>query len=125
MTDLLTEIEGDTPAQPRGIWIVAIHESGHAVAGCVQNPGCVDEVCLAAGRDAGGYARADYCTTRHPSADDLKRLIIITLAVRAAEEEIVGTPTSGVGGGPGSNLSKATCLAVEIYTSLGLDEAGS
>jgi ATP-dependent Zn protease len=124
MADLMTEIEGDAPVIPRDLWIAAIHEAGHAVAAAVQHPGCLAEICLASRGDAGGHTQGNYNRSRYPSANDLRKLIVMTLAGRASEEELAGTPTSGAGGGPGSDLSIATSLAVDIYTNLGLDKSG-
>jgi ATP-dependent Zn protease len=123
--DLTREIEGDAPVIPRDLWIAAIHEAGHAVAAAVQHPGCLEEVCLASRGDAGGHTRGTYSSSRYPSADDLRGRVIVTLAGRAAEEEIAGKATSGAGGGTGSDLATATALALEVHTSLGLDEAGN
>ena len=45
------------------------------------------------------------------------------LAGRAAEEIVLGQPSSGAGGNGGSDLAQATRLAATASTALGLDDA--
>ena len=59
---------------------------------------------------------------QHTVASARRRLVFI-LSGRAAEEVLLGVPSSGAGGGPNSDLARATALAVEMVTSMGLDPA--
>ena len=58
----------------------------------------------------------------HLSALDVCRHLAFLLAGRAAEEVIIGHPSSGAGGGPTSDLALATRFAVTAAAALGLDE---
>ena len=51
---------------------------------------------------------------------DIDQLLITTLAGRAAEELVLGQVSSGSGGGPDSDLARATMLATTAITALGL-----
>jgi cell division protease FtsH len=54
---------------------------------------------------------------------DIDCLLTILLAGRAGEEIILGTPSSGAGGGTESDLAQATLAATSAITALGLGGA--
>ncbi|QRM36233.1 hypothetical protein JO965_47595 (plasmid) [Microvirga sp. VF16] len=56
------------------------------------------------------------------SRADVERLVLVALAGRAAEEEILGSATSGAGGSSRSDLAIATALLASARASLGLGE---
>ncbi len=55
---------------------------------------------------------------------DLQQHLIILLAGRAAEEEVLGVASSGAGGQYGSDLERATWLAVTADTAFGFAAGG-
>ena len=93
----------------------AIHEAGHAVT--------AHALCLAPGKrlylsgHGGGYdaPRADTLTYKTAEAE-----LAMILAGRAAERLILGSASSGAGGGAQSDLAQATELAFEMEYSFGL-----
>ncbi|RBI85628.1 hypothetical protein DRV85_07815 [Rhodosalinus halophilus] len=50
--------------------------------------------------------------------------LLVLLACRAAERLVLGAPSAGAGGGPTSDLARATRLAMLIEGSSGLGEGG-
>lgn len=120
LLDLLTEIGGDDGRNAADLRLAAVHEAGHAVAVCVLDPGGLGFVSLQeAGSIGGRTSVAASSGVLRPG--DVHRRLIVLLAGRAAEEEILGVPSSGAGGGPQSDLAKATGLAALAVASLGLD----
>ncbi|CAH2603446.1 Cell division protein FtsH [Rhodovastum atsumiense] len=124
LDDLLAEISGMESRAPKDLWIAAVHEAGHAVAISVLRPGTLKGVSLRAGNGKGGFTDAEMAQSTHLCEADLKRQLMILLAGRAAEEELLGFASSGAGGEHESDLARATWLAVIADTALGLTEAG-
>ena len=122
LSDLLDEIGGEDGRSSADRRLVAIHEAGHAVAICVLAPGSLEAVSLRPSHGVGGATSA-VRSFAYVSAADVRRTLIIRLAGRAAEEVILGQPSSGAGGSADSDLAVATGLSTSAATSLGLDDA--
>ncbi len=54
--------------------------------------------------------------------DSFNGLLAVSLAGRAAEEELLGCVSAGAGGSPDSDMGKATTLALAMETELGFGE---
>jgi cell division protease FtsH len=119
--DLLAEIGGQDGRSPADLWRAAVHEAGHAVACCTMAPGSLQVVSLRVGAGAGGSTFA-VRSSRLLLAEDIRQTLIIRLSGRAAEEAILGSPSSGSGGDWESDLAAATELATAAATTMGLDE---
>ncbi len=120
LSDLAAEIDGEETRGVEQLRIDATHEAGHAVAICTLFPGVLEAVSL---RNADGQAGRTLSSTmegRVVSAGDIHARIVCMLAGRAAEEVMCGAPTAGAGGGPDSDLGKATWLAATAAASFGL-----
>lgn len=101
----------------RDAYRVALHECGHAVVGAALRLGAVHR--LALGRRGGGMAYVDPIPGSVPLSrlrDEIARL----LAGRAAEAVVLGTVSTGAGGGRSSDLAHATALATGIHARYGL-----
>ena len=118
--DLAAEISGSGEETEHDRWTAAVHEAGHAVAACVLRPGSLEGVSLRGGSDRGGRAMLRSFGS-YPSADDMHARVVMTLSSRAAEEVLMGRPSSGSGGGPGSDLALATMFAASAVTAFGFD----
>ena len=121
LADIMLELGGVEERSPAELRRVAVHEAGHAVATCVLSPGTLQAVTLQATGSAGGSTRW-LQPDRFYLADDIQRHLIQFLAGRAAEEVLLGQPSSGAGGKGGSDLAQATRLAANASTALGLDD---
>lgn len=110
-TELLTEDER---------WRAAIHEAGHAVVACELLPGAIEALALRGGADLG----ATFGMRMRPVfvAEDVRQRLTFLLAGRAAEEVLLGHPSSGAGGEFGSDLAVATKLATIAEAALGLGQ---
>jgi cell division protease FtsH len=86
---------------------MAVHESGHAVAGCDLAPRTLSAISLRKTGDIEGITKV-FGTGNHFSASDSRRRLVIKLAGRAAEEILLGQRTAGPGGGIRSDLATAT-----------------
>ncbi|RJK92697.1 AAA family ATPase, partial [Paracoccus aestuarii] len=95
---------------------VAVHEAGHAVMLHQTRRGRITGARI--GMTGGHVAVEDLplLDTRAGLEDQLA----CCLAGRAAEELILGAPTTGAGGGAASDLGRATQLAAEIERGYGL-----
>jgi hypothetical protein len=120
LADLLSEIGGSDERNPWELRISAIHEAGHAMACLELIPGALTAISL---RSIGNAAGATMAASRSGlvSTKYIRERLVIDLAGRAAEEVILGEPSSGAGGGLDSDLAKATRRATAAATSLGLD----
>ena len=123
-SDLMLEIGGEDSGSSDEVRLTAVHEAGHAIALCELNPGALESVTLSGGEDQGGRTSSLMRNSTLLAADLHKRLVGL-LCGRAAEEEILGAPSSGSGGPPYSDLAIATNLAATASCALGLDGSGS
>lgn len=120
--DLLDEIGGAENRTDAELWIAAVHEAGHAVAISALRPGTVRAVSIRG--DDGGFTDGGRMRSRYLRETDLQQHLIILLAGRAAEEEVLGVASSGAGGQYGSDLERATWLAVTADTAFGFAAGG-
>jgi hypothetical protein len=120
--DLLAEVRGGAGRPPGLTRRVAIHEAGHALMAEMQRPGSLVKVDVRETGSEGGGTLAQHgaenrkMLTRAEAEEGLRML----LAGRAAEELLLGEPSSGSGGNSGSDLARATALAVLVEASFGL-----
>lgn len=120
LEDLLAEIRGGAGLRPpEERRIPAVHEAGHALLQALECPGTlrlvsIREEAWSCGRTV--IDRVDEDASEVWLGQQLRRL----LAGRAAEQEVFGQVTGGAGGPAGSDLARATCLAVNAETALGL-----
>lgn len=116
--DILASARSERPQPLR--FRVAIHEAGHAVARLVLGLGRV--IAISIDGPTGGYTEGEMPTMEAETEQFLVGLLVIRLAGRAAEDELLGSVTAGAGGSPDSDLAQATGLAVAMETSLGFSE---
>jgi cell division protease FtsH len=124
MDDLLEVIrDGRRPMPKRLCRAVALHESGHLVAGIALKVIAPHSVSIA---DEGGTARAEVRIEDIQTLPDIERIMVTLLAGRAAEEEFLTSEgsTAGWAGDPDSDLAKATRAAAAIELKLGLGTMG-
>jgi cell division protease FtsH len=118
--DLLAEIGGSDDLSSADLWIVAVHEAGHAVVCCELAPGMLKAVTLNASKSHPG-ATSRMFPSVFLTVDSIRQRLVVMLAGRAAEEVILGAPSSGAGGEADCDLARASRLATASTASLGLD----
>lgn len=96
---------------------VALHECGHAIICAALDLGPVKRVYL--DRDGGGGTVFD-TTAKHGLLADMQNRMVQLLAGRAAERLVLGDVSAGAGGGPASDLARATAIASGIQMRFGL-----
>jgi cell division protease FtsH len=101
-------------------WCMAVHEAGHAVARLVLDLGRITSIGIDG--PAGGYTQGKTATTETETEAVFDGLLAVSLAGRAAEEELLGAVSAGAGGSPDSDMGKATTLALAMETELGFGE---
>jgi ATP-dependent Zn protease len=120
--DLMAEV-GGTDSGHRPSRRTAIHEAAHAVVIAATRPSDIIAVSVRpTGALLGGTiikVGADHGSTSADVATMLREL----LAGRAAEEMVFGGVSGGSGGPPGSDLARATMLAVSCEATWGLGKS--
>ena len=116
--DLLEEIGGTSDRTVAETWLAAVHEAGHAVAACRLQPGTLRAISLRETEGAGGHMLLRPLSA-YAAASEIRDRLVVVLAARAAEEVILGMPSCGAGGGPGSDLAFATNLATACVSAFG------
>ena len=125
LNDLVAEIGGEDCRSAADLRLAAIHEAGHAVAILLLTGQGLGAVSIQETAQVGGRTSLTAGSSDFLRAGDVHNRVVALLAGRAAEEEILGSASSGAGGGPESDLAKATSLAALAVTALGFDdEAG-
>ncbi len=121
LDDLMEEIGGSDTRTDEELRVAAVHEAGHGVARCELLPGTLRAVTLRPGNGTGG-STASEDTAQYLLAEDVHLRMVFLLAARAAEELVLGTPSSGAGGNADSDLARATRLAMTAVCSLGFSD---
>lgn len=120
-SDVFDLLAAARPERSRALrWCMAVHEAGHAVARLVLDLGRITSIGIDG--PAGGYTQGKTATTETETEAVFNGLIAVSLAGRAAEEELLGCVSAGAGGSPDSDMGKATTLALAMETELGFGE---
>ena len=100
---------------------IAYHEAGHAVV--TLSLGLAQPVAISI-EGGGGAAENEITSSQALTRGHCLDLLTLLLAGRAAEILAFGEPTAGAGGADGSDLDRATQLALRLETSYGLGQLG-
>lgn len=123
LDDLMDEIrDGVPPLLGDDLWRAAVHEAGHATAVLLLG-GSVERVSVFGNAAEGGQTLSWLIRTPMPTWALLRRRLVVLLAGRAAEEIVLGAPSTAAGGDIRSDLAQATTLAVRIEAADGLGSA--
>ena len=120
MADIVCEAGGGEGRSGEDLLLAAVHEAGHAVAAVVLGDG-IEGVTLRGSTDSDGLTRM-LRRSNQITAHDVYDRLVVHLSGRAAEEVVLKRVTSGAGGVAGSDLQRATLLAVRSAAELGLEE---
>lgn len=101
-------------------WRVSVHEAGHAMAWTLLSIGEVASVTL--GLEQMGQVTVDRYRHLPQTEEWLTKTMAAILAGRVAELLVIGEPMVGSGGGEDSDLAKATAIALDAETRLGVAE---
>ena len=121
LEDLIAEIRGNAQTVSAEIRRrCAVHEAGHALTIALHRPEAVKHVSIRQTETTGGGVLSHWPEMELATSADIDQFLITTLAGRAAEKLVLGLVSSGSGGGPDSDLARATMLATSAITALGL-----
>lgn len=101
--------------------VVAVHESGHLVAGVSLNVFLPQALSVL---DAGGATRITLSRDKTQTEAGIEDYITALLSGRAAEEVVLGQSTAGAGVGAHSDLALATEAAIDLELRLGFGVTG-
>jgi len=93
----------------------AVHEAGHAVVALAVGQPLESASIVGAGR-SGGRTTIGTPAMATPTAHDFNRAVVVALSGRAAEELLLGAPSTGAEG----DLAKATAALAAMVVSTGL-----
>ncbi len=126
--DLVAGLPEVIPLPEDDIFRVAVHETGHAAVTTILSAGAVLHVSIATKAEVsdgtikifrgGASVRSRWVMLR--TREDVIDEIAVSLAGMAAEEAFFGAATDGAGGVAGSDLDRATSLALNLAASSGL-----
>jgi hypothetical protein len=120
--DMLYAVRGGKPEWPADVRRrVACHEAGHAIAFLAL--GIAKPKALSIG-GAGGLTESDHGEMQPETRAHLEKFLAAILGGRAAEQIIFGEVTAGAGGVGGSDLNRATRLAMRLETDYGFGSLG-
>lgn len=120
LADLAQTVAPADTRRPEERRVAAIHEAGHVV-GRLEFGYAVTSVSIIERGDSGGVTIGT-----GPSSvvnqQGIEDYVVALLCGRAAEQELIGSATTGAGGGPDSDLAKAAAWTASIHTSYGLGD---
>jgi cell division protease FtsH len=117
--DVDEAIGGTRPYVPAAqLWRRAVHEAGHVIARVKLGIGRVRSATIN-GSLGQSYVEHEVGFHELQTEADLTAMIVIALAGRAAEEELLGSVTMGAGGSAQSDLALATELAFDMEARFG------
>lgn len=129
IADLLAEVGGSEECRPRELRrIVAVHEAGHALMLALEEPGALRHVSIVrppqpSGSREGSHGEVAGALVDAPLDERaLGAVLRRLLAGRAAEHVVFAHLTAGSGGSTGSDLARATRVALAAETALGFSE---
>ncbi len=105
---------------PEVRWRISIHEAGHAIAWTVTGAGRV--LRLTTGQVGGGQTEYYPDSFRVEDESLFSDTLCCHLAGRAAESVILGDVFAGSGGGPESDLAKATIQSLKMESEWGMSK---
>lgn len=119
--DLVQQVQGDDVRSDSSLFRIAAHEAGHAIAAVVCGIR-LDTVSIVRRGSTAGH------TLMHAPADlisvgEAENFAIAMLAGRAAEQVLLGEPTTGSGGSTSSDLAIATQWIHSLHVSYGLKDS--
>jgi hypothetical protein len=121
LDDLLVEVRSKRePPSAEDRRRLAVHEAGHAVVATLLGGMEVAGVTISDCDGVTEVVRLDGIV----SPERCRKVMIMLLAGRAAEELVFGSPSAGAGGVQGSDLSRATDLAKDVELRLGFGDLG-
>jgi ATP-dependent Zn protease len=116
--DLANILKSGNPERPLALRRrMAVHESGHAIAYLALGLGRITTITIDS--RGGGYIEGEIPDPSEETEELAKAVLVMRLAGRAAEQEILGAVTAGSGGSPDSDLATATALATRMETEFG------
>ncbi|MFD1752303.1 AAA family ATPase [Salipiger marinus] len=114
---LAAQLGGGRPDHPAFERRIALHEAGHAlVAAVLLGPAAVERVVI--GQEDGRTMRRS--AIQEGTLEEFEREMMMLMAGRAAERLVLGNVSAGSGGGPGSDLERATRLQMFFDRQTGL-----
>lgn len=108
------------PVSETDIWRSAVHEAGHIIVGHAVGKPIPIHAQIGNG---GGHVQYKQ-SALYPTRADILSEITCRLGGRAAEEIVLGAPSTGAGGSKESDLAQATLLAASIEVRFGLGGNG-
>ena len=120
LADLHGEIGGADERTPEELARCAVHEAGHAVAS-VELGRPFEAVSVRSKERQGGALHVG-CKPYFTTACSIHDELVFLVAGRAAEQVVLGEPSSGAGGSDSSDLALATRTAMRASCELGFDE---
>lgn len=118
LMDLRDEIAGPDVGSAPDRRRAMVHEAGHAVVAVALGL-LLEDVSIRRSGGSGGGATVRK-ESRFQNSGDIRAKLAMALAGRAAEEVLLGEPSSGAGGSRDSDLAKATRTALSAVSELGL-----
>ena len=100
----------------------ALHEAGHAVAAFALGLD-IELVSIVPGSGCGGAVSYRNALPDLPTRAEIERFVVIILAGAAAEEVVIGSRSSGLGGSERSDIGQATTLIASVHASYGLGDS--
>jgi cell division protease FtsH len=123
LQDLLEAVRGGDSEWPADVRCrIACHEAGHAIVQLAL--GIAEPTALSIGGN-GGSAESEPGEMRADTREHFENFLVVLLGGRAAEQLTFAEVTGGAGGsGEGSDLGRATRLAIRLETDFGFGSLG-
>jgi cell division protease FtsH len=107
---------------PDALWLICVHEAGHAVAALAIPSGKLRRCIIGSKNGAAGHTLVEHDEGEVLTRERIEGRAIFLLSGRAAEHVVTKAESIGAGGGDTSDLAQVTKMIAALHVSGGMGE---
>lgn len=122
VADLVAQVAPPDTRTQEEIRICALHEAAHGVAAVMGGSGTLTGITIIQNGTNAGAATTRLHNRAFLTRTEIEAIVVMVLAGRAMDV-LEGVPHTGAGGGPGSDLHRASEMVIALHAAYGLGQS--